>query len=131
MPGFWVTLAVTLLGVGVATAFFTGWASFALLAGLVCLLPWPAPWRMKFEYRGYAMDMAYLYWTRGVIPIAFFQNLIEVLTGSSYYFMSWSSMNTRNALLKFEAVISNGAIQEEMPYKAVHEFLKQQGTLVK
>jgi hypothetical protein len=60
---------------------------FALFAVLLAALPWPAPWRVGAEKRGYAMTIAALKWDNWIIPR---EHLKKQFTSSSYYFMAWS-----------------------------------------
>jgi len=56
---------------------------------LVSLAPWPSPWRVRWERRGYRMNMAAAF-----IYGASLDNVVkserEALNSSLYYFMLWS-----------------------------------------
>ena len=61
--------------------FWNPWFFLAIL----CILPFPAPWRTKFELRGYTISMACRYWLLGREPDYHF--FIKQFTGPNYYFM--------------------------------------------
>ena len=51
----------------------------------LCLLPFPALWRAKFELRGYTISMAVRYWILKKEPNYDF--FVKQFTGPNYYFM--------------------------------------------
>ena len=51
----------------------------------LCVLPWPALWRAKFELRGYTISMAVRWWLLQKEPDYDF--FAKQFTGPSYYFM--------------------------------------------
>ncbi|MDX9723493.1 MAG: hypothetical protein RBU37_22285 [Myxococcota bacterium] len=58
------------------------------LAWLLALAPWPAPWRVTAELRGYLMDASIQYWTTNTTPTP--RALVSLFTGWSYYRMAWN-----------------------------------------
>ena len=52
---------------------------------ILCILPFPAPWRAKFELRGYTISMACRYWLLGRDPDYHF--FVKQFTGPNYYYM--------------------------------------------
>lgn len=62
--------------------------SWWCLLFLLFLAPWPAPWRMLSEMRGYGMSMAVDYWVYGGgISQAQKDHVVNQFTSSSYYWM--------------------------------------------
>ena len=61
--------------------FWNPWFFLAVL----CALPFPAPWRAKFELRGYTISMAVRYWILKKEPNYDF--FVKQFTGPNYYFM--------------------------------------------
>lgn len=79
-----------ILSVFSLTALFAIWFSNAWLFGLVflaMLLPWPAPWRAKWEFEGYTQTMLVSYEETGKIPQSRIESIIRNFTGPFYYFM--------------------------------------------
>ena len=76
-------LVLLLLGHGL-------WAAVVGGAGLLHLLPWPAPFRLRFEIDGYTMSMACQYWEHGRITEGMKRMTARVLCGWLYYKMVWS-----------------------------------------
>ena len=83
-------LSVLFILSGLISLFFS-WIPFVILLtiGVLCLLPLPAPYRVHWEKRGYAMSMFVInHITQGDYEIKNF--LKETFLGWSYFKMSWS-----------------------------------------
>lgn len=80
------------------------------LAGLLFLAPWPSPWRIKWELRGYAMTMAVNYWKHGSVKEETKDWIVETLTGSGYYFPAWSKKRLRKKLDRIVEDLESGEI---------------------
>lgn len=124
---FWVVAGGGLVASSVLAILMTGWWSALFFGGLALMAPWPAPWRVNWEHRGYAMTMAVMYWTLGVVPEVIKQSVLREFTTSAYYFMSWDSSGSYARIQKSCTEIQNGAILTEQPYSIVHNFLEQRG----
>ena len=88
---------------------FGPWFLF-FLAGLLFLAPWPSPWRVKWEVRGYTMGMAINYWKHGSIKESTKDWIVETLTGSGYYFPAWSKLRLWKKLDKAAQQIESGGV---------------------
>jgi len=82
MPQLFVLLGL----LAVFAVWFSSWWLMALSA-LVCALPLPAYWRMKWEYRGYTMSMACNAWKHGDVQDSTIDKLVAHFTSGEYYFM--------------------------------------------
>jgi hypothetical protein len=123
--GFCVTMAVTLaalLGVGWE---HTRWALLSLV-GLAVLGPWPAPWRTKWELRGYGMTIAVVQWL-GVLSDKTRDQIAEMFVCSTYYFMSWSRGPIQRNLEATRQQAAAGALQRIEPFSIVYDFLRDSG----
>jgi len=97
--------------------FLVGWPALLLAAAVVLALPWPSPWRTRWEVRGYSMNVAVTEWMKGTLPL---DRLLPIF-GSPYYFMSWSQERTRTKLSAGLRVALSG----QEPYGDVKAFLKR------
>lgn len=131
LAAFGVALAGTVAAMAGLSIVFVGWPSLLLAVAMLGLIPWPAPWRTKWELRGYSMTMAMWYWTdvAGADLADVRQRLVEKFVGPDYFFMSWSRENIRVQFARTAVKLRDGALQEETPYRAVYDFLYQQGLL--
>jgi hypothetical protein len=82
MPHWVVLLSLFAL----LSIWFSNWWLMSLVA-LVCALPLPAYWRMKWEYRGYTMSMAVNAWKHGDVKDSTIDRLVSHFTSGEYYFM--------------------------------------------
>jgi hypothetical protein len=98
------------------------WALFALLF-LVAFLPWPAPWRVRAEQRGYAMSMAVEWWTTGAVHYDSPKVLAPQFNRGSYYWMSWAKDATVESRLQAQVdAVKSGKIlegSENEPFRRV------------
>lgn len=118
-------LALPLLLCGAVLAFFVGWwALVPVVLGLACVAPWPSPWRVHWERRGYAMSLAIRFWMIGDIGVEAKEGVAGQFTKSSYYFMSWSKAETAKWVAEVEVAIRNGTLVEDETYGSVYRFLK-------
>ncbi len=126
----YVVLAVAgLIGSGVLAVLLTHWVSGALFLGLSMVAPWPAPFRTKWEMRGYAMNLAVTQWMFGGVPDFYKTGLASYFTGGSYYYMDWSGGDTNKQLDAFCASAKSGELQKEFPYSIVYKFMSDNGLL--
>lgn len=128
---FWIALGLAFVGSSALLVWLSGWLSAVYFGGLALFAPWPAPWRTKWEGRGYVMSLAVLAWMDGPPPIVALDHVTEYFTGSFYYFMSWSKPAVENMLNAGIAGAQSGALQKEQPYGQVYDFLAAQGQLRK
>lgn len=125
---FWVIFGLAVAGTIFLGWLLTGWAILSL-AGLVLLGPWPAPWRTKWELRGYGMTVALGVWISGSYGPKQLQYLVERFTGPDYFFMSWSGSKVEEALRLKAALAADGTLQGLPPYQMVHDFLYERSFL--
>lgn len=116
---FWVTLVVLLGGTTLLAWWLTGWASLVLLGTVLFLGPWPAPWRVQWELRGYGMNVALAQWTYGAFTDSHRSSILAQFVGSPYFFMSWSKSSVAEKLDDFSRRASSGDLQKEQPYGRV------------
>ena len=118
------------LGVTIALTWWlvAWWRLLGLVAAVACLPPWPAPWRTKWELRGYSMNVAFAVWF-GYWSEEMLSRVTPHFTGPNYYFMCWSGSKIRSALAQAAEAAEADKLQEDHPYRAVHDFLYQRGLL--
>lgn len=121
-------LVLPLFALGVLLAILVGWWSIPcfVLANL-CLIPWPAKWRVQWEERGYLMTLATLYWMYGTIPAAARLRVKLNFVGWSYYRMSWSEDQVLDWFAAAEARIYSGELKTAPIYREVYQFLVSEG----
>lgn len=98
------------------------WAPlYALFALLLALAPWPAPWRAKYEKRGYKMTIlarTMMGWATNP------EHISSQFTGRSYYWMSWDKEGimewTEGEIRDARANLANIKTLDR-PYQDVHE----------
>jgi len=120
-----IAIITSALAATIVTSFLlTGWETLVLVGGLALVAPWPAPGRVHWEKRGYAMSIAVRMWLSGRPPspdsLAYFE---RQFTGSNYFLMAWRAAPIRNALKGVVVRVSDNGLQDEKPYAQVHEFL--------
>ena len=116
-----VVLGVLLVAVLGLTILWTGWFSTLLLGALVGFAPWPSPWRTHWELRGYAMTIAYRWWTRK--KVSDLDWLGVQFTGPYYWFMSWQPKKIREKLQDLVVQVKTGELEMQQPYARVRDLL--------
>lgn len=112
----------------VCLCFGLKWTSLVFgLIGLAFLLPWPSPWRVRWEKRGYAMTMAVNYWLFGSISEKMKQEIRNSFLGWSYYKMSRNQEDISSWVADTVADIKSGAICSDLAYHDVRRFLLSEG----
>jgi len=99
--------------------------------GLVVLAPWPSPWRVQWEKRGYAMTFAANYWLFGVISSQLKQKIRTHFLDWSYYKMSRNPKDIDSWIAGVVADIEGDTIRSDVAYYNVHSFLLSKGLLPK
>ena len=99
--------------------------------GLVSLAPWPSPWRVQWEKRGYAMTFAVVYWLSGSIPDHLRQKVRDYFLGWSYYKMSRNPIDIDNWIASVSVDIEGGTICSDVAYYNVRSFLMSRGLVLK
>lgn len=124
---FWCATVGGIVAAGVLAVLLTGWHSAAFFGGLALLAPWPAPWRTKWELRGYTMNMAIMAWTYKGVPDIVKKSFLKKFITSAYYFMSWE----HTSMLAKLDVAADSAVRGELAtqdtYAIVYKFLKDHG----
>lgn len=130
-PLFWPVLVGALGGTVALTGLLaTWWALLPLGVAVLCLLPWPSPWRTHWELRGYTVNVAMATWMYGRYSPTFRDALVKHFTGPNYYFMGLGGRERiEKALDKAHEDAKSGALQGLSPYKAIHDFLYQRSLL--
>lgn len=86
-------------------------ALFSLFALALLAFPWPAPWRVKYERRGYAM-------TAFVLSLQHRQldrdHVIKQFNTRAYYWMSWSKSSTNRWLDDVEDDVRNRVLSDPL-----------------
>jgi hypothetical protein len=99
--------------IGLFLVFFSWKLScIMLLIGIFCLGPWPSPWRVYWEKKGYFMTMAVEYWLTGMIPFVLLQNIKRHFIGWNYYKMSWNEEDIDQWLKLSKELITNANISD-------------------
>ncbi len=117
---------LALLSLGALVAIAAPWWPSAIyfLAFLVfflALIPWPAPWRVKFEARGYKMSLMVSYKLYGLTT---YQWVLDVFSGWSYY---WSCADVENEMKAWMKRLESGE-PLGVPYDTVLAVLQSQDT---
>jgi len=113
---------------GIVTAFFSWWAACILFfVGLLCLGPWPSPWRTHWEKRGYAMTLAVSYWATGSLPVGLGKSVTSHFTGWDYYRMSWSDRDMQLWLMETAQSVRDGTLVKDHVYADVLAFMRRRG----
>lgn len=124
MAAFFLAASVSLIG-SIALAIWTsGWATLALLLGFLFLAPWPAPGRVHWEQRGYAMTLAFYRWTFGYVPQILRDSIQRSFLDSSYFFMSWRKAAIQQWVNDTVGQAASGKLAEQEPYGLVYDFLR-------
>lgn len=128
---FWIVALGGLITASVFSVLTVGWYSALLFGGLALAAPWPSPWRTRWEMRGYAMNLAVMHWTLGMMPELLKQSVLRKFVTSSYYFMSWSVDSTYDTISSIVTDVQSGELQRQYPYSVVHSFYASRGLLRK
>jgi hypothetical protein len=112
---------LALLGAG---WFIPWWGNLILgLLAILCLMPWPARWRMTHELRGYTMNLAYAYWMWGTNMDTLDEFLVKQFTGWGYYKMWDFGGDIQKRIDGVEEAIKTDRLGE--PFGLVKNFLKE------
>jgi len=120
---FWVMLVLLLGGTAILAWWLTGWSALVLLGVVLFLGPWPAPWRVKWELRGYGMNVALAQWMYGSFTDAYRDAILPQFVGPAYFCMSWSRAKVTASLNDFCERAKSGELQKEQPYGRVFNLL--------
>lgn len=117
-----------LLAAGLSSIWLHLWALPLVLGGLFFLLPWPSPWRVRREKRGYAMTLATVFWLYGDVPEAKKASVKKHFSSSAYYLMSWSSSDITSWVDETMEALRNGTLASKDPvFGHVLSFLRSRG----
>jgi hypothetical protein len=119
---FWGILGLSLLGTLVLGWLLTKWGILVLL-GLAIVGPWPAPWRVYYELRGYGMNVAIEQWMLGRLPDDVRTAIVDQFVGPSYLYMSWDRTYITRSIEATRQQAQVGALQRDPPYLVVYDFL--------
>jgi len=113
--------ALLLLSIG---WFIPWWGNLILgLLAVLFLMPWPAPWRMQWEMRGYTMNLAYAYWMRGTNMDTLDEFIAEQFIGWGYYRMWAFKADIQARIDHVEEDIKDDQLDE--PFRLIKNFLKE------
>lgn len=121
-----VLFAPSLL-LGLLGLFLTSWSWGLVLLSLVALTPLSAPWRAKWEARGYTMSLAVTQWLTGAMTSEYREHIAKHFYGPNYYFMVGSKENARQLVDECAAYAASPRILSDGPYAIVHSFLDKHG----
>jgi hypothetical protein len=130
--GYVFPQALTLLAflAAIPVAFLAGWwALVPVVTGILLLVPWPAPWRVATELRGYGMSLALTQWRDGVVAQVALDSMVSQFVGAGYYYMSWSRASVEQRLLEYTKGAAEGTLQQQEPYGCVHRFMSEKKLL--
>jgi hypothetical protein len=121
---FWVSFPVLFLsGLGL-TYFLAGWGTLlGFISMILFLAPWPAPWRVKWELRGYSMNVALSQWVNGNFSDEDKTFILNQFVGPSYFWMSWSRKGITKKLDEILSSVKHGNLQKEHPYGLVSKIV--------
>lgn len=114
---------ITFLVLGIL---LTKWLALILL-GLAVLAPWPAPWRVHYELRGYSMNVGVSEWCKYVMPSDYLDRLVRMFVGPAYCYMSWRRGPIQRHLEATRQQAQQGALNRIKPYSIVYDFLYNHG----
>lgn len=126
---FAALFATACLLTGFLAVHWTGWLVLLLVAGAVGFSPWPAPFRVASELRGYAMQLGLAQWITGKVSDTARQAILHYFVSSDYYFMSWSRADMTRRIDGVVQRAQSGELQKEEPYAFVHKFCADHGLL--
>jgi hypothetical protein len=123
-------LCVPFIALGFLFLSLSWWVSgIFLVLGILSLLPWPSPWRVAIERRGYAANLAITYWVTGKVPSKLVGKIYDHFVNSDYYWMSWGQASVNAWLDSVQTSLRDGTLKREAPYSSIYIFLKTQGLL--
>jgi len=114
----WVGLLVGLIASVALSVWLCPWLLLTAVS-LLALAPWPSPWRVRWERRGYQMSMAVSYWMRGQIvhtPSWF----VEQFVGWAYYRMSWDRKGMLKTLREDAEDVVEGLVEKDPWFARTH-----------
>jgi hypothetical protein len=126
---FWIVTSLAFAAASTLLIVQTHWISVLYFLALLGMAPWPAPWRTKWEGRGYTMTLAVLEWTVSAPPAVLLDVTVKHFTGPDYYFMSWAGKDVATTLRDGIWKAATGELQKEQPYGMVYDFLAAHGDL--
>jgi hypothetical protein len=119
---FWFVFGVSVIGTGIMLVFFGGWLPLVVgLVALLCLCPWPSPWRTKWELRGYGMNVALARWLYDTTSAKHFFSIARHFTGPNYFYMCRSLTKILAALGDYTP---RDGVPRDEPYQRVRAFLR-------
>lgn len=124
MAAFFVTAFLGVVATAALAVWASGWASIAFLVGFLLLAPWPAPGRVYWERRGYAMSLMLYRLNFGHVPQILRESVGRAFYGPPYYYMSWGSTSTAAWI---DRVVAGAETPAEGPYRLVADFLVERG----
>jgi len=108
----------------------TGWLTLLAGASLLCLAPWPSPWRAGYEYRGYAMGIAISVWQYGDYRDTTLLRRAKTFTGFQYYRMAAREHVVIERLYAIRQSAKDGSILQgptAEPYRRVYDVYRTTG----
>jgi hypothetical protein len=118
-------LALVFLALPITLIFFKPWWVVLITAipAIVCAMPIPSYWRMKWEMRGYSMSMAMNYWRYGSIQDSTIKHITSQFTGWPYYKM-WPFKEDMRLRMK-QAVIDIESGSAGQPFTIMKDFVEE------
>jgi len=124
LAAFLVVVASTALAV-----WATGWTTLVFVLGVSLLAPWPAPGRVHWERRGYAMSLLLYQWAFGGVPQILRDAVRRSFDGPAYFYMSWHRTGTTAWVDETVKWANDGPVENSGPYHIVNNFLASRGLI--
>lgn len=127
---FWMIFIASLVGASVFAVSAAGYGFILWFASLLALAPWPAYWRARYEYRGYAMNIFLNYLMHGSITDRYIHSLSENFYGMDYYRMELSRSRAVSRLDRLREKCYNGDILKgdySEPYRICRDIFVKNG----
>lgn len=133
LAGFYAFAGIAVLSFLAVAVSSTGWWSALAAASLLCLAPWPSPWRAAYEYRGYAMGIAISCWKYGTYSDDRIVRRSWTFTGPEYYRMSAREKVVLERLYQIRKSALDGSILKgsgSEPYSRTYEVYRGAGLVM-
>jgi hypothetical protein len=110
-----------------AAVWFSHWWTILAVAAMAPLIPISSVTRAKWEYRGYALSIAFEYWRTGTITDRELEWTATHFTGPDYYYMDRDAKRVAAKLQAIKSSILDGSIltgADAHPYRRTLDALK-------
>ena len=108
----------------------SGWWAALAIGAFLPLVPISSHWRAAWEFRGYAMTMAFEFWRTGKLLDSELTWIHEIFTGSDYYYMDPNADRVSTKLKAIKGSILDNSLlvgADARPYQRTLDLQKQLG----